>query len=124
MIRGNEFTIENLTESTCSVYPINQNKVYTGDDASNYLVLDFGKKAKGDITIANLRFTSDEYIITSTSVSCGCTSPSYSKLSDNSQLVTIEFDSNKITNNVEKAFTLWLNNNSKKIKFSLIINKS
>lgn len=122
LIKGQEFEIINNLDKVAEIYPVNQNKEYTGFD-SNYLILDFGKKTKNDLVETNFVFKSDKYKITSTGASCGCTRPSFSNLDDGTQLVNIWFDSNKVDLNVSKIFSIKLNNDpSKVIKINLIIN--
>lgn len=120
-ITSKDFTITNLNEGIATIYPKNKDIEYRSFDN---LVLDFGKKEKGDLTTCNFLFESSDYKITATSSSCGCTSPTFrSTENENVQHVTISFDSSKITNNVSKVATLYLNNNKKALKFNLVINK-
>lgn len=122
IIKTKEFELINNTPSMAQLYPVNKNQEYTGFD-NNYLMLDFGNKQKGDLVEMNMLFKSEKYTITSASATCGCTNPSVTTNPDGTQLVVVRFDSNKITNNVSKGVSLYLNNTSKVIKFNLVINK-
>lgn len=117
-----DFSIENLNPQLATIYPQKDNIDYTGFD-TNLLVLDFGKKKKGDLTTCNLLFKSDKYQISSTGASCGCTRPTFIKIEEGLYQITVDFDSSKIANNVSKYLTVYLNNNTKSIKINLVINK-
>lgn len=120
-ITTEKFEIENLTPQI-GVFKLKKpNEPYTGFD-TNYLILDLGEKEKGDFSTCNFMFKSDEYKITSTGSGCGCTNPTFQN-TDDGQFVTVIFDSNKITKNVDKWFTLHLNNSKYQLKINLIINK-
>ena len=119
-IKAIDFSIENLTPQIAEIYAKQPNQDIDG--SRNYLVLDMGEKKKGDLTTASFRFTSNTLKITSTSASCGCTRPSYQVSGENEYVVTVDFDSNKVANNTSKVFTLYVNNQSRVIKFNLVMN--
>lgn len=113
-IKTSNFTIENLNPQIAELY-LKENE--------EYFVLDFGKKNKGDLTTVTFIFDSEEdKNIVMTGSSCGCTNPSFSKISKNSQHVVVQYDSSKITNNVSKWVTLTLNDRSV-VKINIVINK-
>ena len=114
---------ENLNPQLASIYPKNSDVPYTGFD-KNHLILDFGEKVKGDLTVCifNYIFHDNSYKINSTGSSCGCTNPTFISTDDGNQQVKISFDTNKIANKINKVFTLYLRN-GKVIKFNLIMNK-
>ena len=114
------FKITNYTPEICSFRLSKPEENYTGFD-TNYLILDLGEKEKGDFATCNFMFESDEYKITSTGSSCGCTNPTFQNTPDG-QFVTVVFDSSKITKKVSKWFTLSMNNTVKKLKINLVIN--
>ena len=116
------FEILNTTPTMGEFKLTKPEEEYTGFD-KNYLILDMGEKTKQDITTCNFMFKSDTYKITSTGASCGCTNPSFQN-TEEGQFVTVQFKSSLITKNVDKWFTLYLNNSEKKIKINLWINKS
>lgn len=117
-----DFKIESLTPLIGDFKTSKPDEPYTGFN-KNYLVLDLGKKEKGDFATVNFSFESEKYKITSCGASCGCTKPSFQNI-DGKQVVTVYYDPSKITKNVEKNFTLYLNNDMElKIKSLLIINK-
>lgn len=120
-IKTKDFEIINNTPQMASIYPLNQDVEYTGFD-NNYLILDFGEKKVGDLVEMNMTFRSNDLTIKSTSASCGCTNPILSKIDDNSQLVVVKYDTNRVAKNISKAVTLYLSN-GKKLKFNLIMNK-
>ena len=120
-IETKDFSIENLNPQIATIYPKLDNVEYNGFSLENPLILDFGKKEKGDLATCNLLFKSEKYKINSTGASCGCTRPTVSQTEDG-QLVTVNFDTNKITNNVRKVVSLYVNNNSAIIKIMLYIN--
>ena len=125
IINGKGFKIENLNPTIGTLYPLFPDREYTGFD-NNTLVLDFGNDRKpGDITTINFLFKSDEYKISTTSASCGCTNPTYRKTENNNEYhVTIEFRSDQITQNVSKWATLYLNNNRFMLKINVVMNRS
>ena len=112
------FTIENLNPQIGKIYPISDTSDFTGYDR-NILVLDFGKKKLGDLATVSLLF-SEDFKITRTSASCGCTVPSYKVLEDGKKLVTIQFDPYKIANKISKF--VYLHNGDDTFKINLIIN--
>ena len=116
-----DLEIENLTPQIGTFKLTKPTEEYTGFD-TNYLILDLGDKNKGDFTTCNFTFKSDKYKITSTGSSCGCTNPIFQN-TEGGQFVTVVFDSKKITKNVSKWFTLYLNNSESELKINLIINK-
>lgn len=125
IIKYEDITLKNMYPqiSTISVLRDKEGKLTLDEDT--VILLDFGKKNIGDLVETMILFDSDKHKITDTSASCGCTSPRFQNTEDGKQVVTIKFDSNKITQNVSKAFTLYLDNKaSRKIKFNLVINKS
>ena len=92
------------------------------DEVKGYVILDFGKKTKDDITECNLMvsFKNNTNII-KTGATCGCTRPTFKKVDDH-YIVHVYFDNKQIRNDVSKYFSLHLDN-GKTIKFNLIINK-
>ena len=113
------FSIENLNPQIAKIYPKYENVDFIGYD-SNILVLDFGKKNKGDLTTCSLLF-SGSIKIDRTGASCGCTTPSFQKTENGDTIVNIVFDSYKVTNSVSKFVDLYGGN--KTFKINLIINK-
>lgn len=96
-------------------------KKYTGFD-NNYLILDLGEKKKGDFATCNFIFESEEFKITSTGSSCGCTNPSFQTI-DGKQMVTVVFNPNLIKKDIDKWFTLYFNNDMlSQLKINLLIN--
>lgn len=123
IVSTEDFTIECITPQVGRIYVSDQDKPYTGFD-KNYLILDYGEKNINDPLTCNLIFTSEKYKINATGSSCGCTDPQLSETEDeNKQQVSVTFSKNKLSKNVEKTFTLYLNNNSKVLKIILLINK-
>ena len=120
IVETESFKITNYTPEICSFRLSKPEENYTGFD-TNYLILDLGEKEKGDFATCNFMFESDEYKITSTGSSCGCTNPTFQNTPDG-QFVTVVFDSSKITKKVSKWFTLSMNNTVKKLKINLVIN--
>lgn len=121
-LEAKDFTIENLTPQMGTIYPRYTDKVFTGYD-SNVIILDFGKKTKQDILVCNMSYISKNRIV-STGASCGCTRPSFQAGErPDEQIVTIDFDSSKVEQNVSKVATLRLDN-GKVIKINLYINKN
>lgn len=120
-VKTNNLEFENLTPQIFEFKLTKPDQEYIGFD-NNYLILDLGEKKTGDFATSNFMFRSDEYKITSTGASCGCTKPSFQNTADG-QFVTVAFDPSKITKNTSKWFTLYLNNSVKAIKINLIINK-
>ena len=120
-IKTQDFELQNLTPQIGGFRLTKPREEYTGFD-TNYLILDLGEKKKGDFATCNFLFNSDVYKITSTGASCGCTNPTFQNTPDG-QVVTVAFNSNLITKNVSKWFTLYLNNSARKIKINLLINK-
>ena len=125
IIKGLEFEIINPTPSMATIYP---NKPLTAPLSlldRNYLILDFGEKTKQDLIEISFVYKSDKFKITSTAASCGCTNPTFRNIEDGSQIVTIKFDSSKVTRNVSKSFSLYMNGTvTQKLAFQLIINKN
>lgn len=123
IIETEDFKITNLNPEIATIHPLFENKEYKGFD-NNYLVIDFGNGRKpGDLTTVNFLFNSTEYVITGAGASCGCTNPTYRNTENKYEYhVTVEFKSNQITRNVSKMATLYLNNNSKMLKFNIIMN--
>ncbi|MDR1019010.1 MAG: DUF1573 domain-containing protein [Lachnospiraceae bacterium] len=113
------FSIENLNPQIAKIYPKDENLDFRGFD-SNILILDFGKKNRGDITTCSLLF-SGNIKIDRTGASCGCTTPSFQKTENGNTIVNIVFDSYKITNSVSKFVYLYVGD--KQFKINLIINK-
>lgn len=122
MIQTENFKIENLNPQLASIYPKNSDVPYTGFD-KNHLILDFGEKVKGDLTVCifDYIFNDNQYKIKSTGSSCGCTNPTFISTDEGNQQVKISFDTNKVANKVSKVFTLYLENGNL-IKFNLIMN--
>lgn len=123
-MQTDKFEIKNLTPEIGTFRATNSDQPFTGFD-KNYLILDMGTKSVGEFATVNFMFISDEFKITSTGAACGCTKPSFQNTPDG-QFVTVEFDPSKITANVSKWFTLYLNNradDANRIKINLIINK-
>lgn len=115
IIRTDEYSIENLNE-TIGI-------LYENPNDNKKLILDFGKKNKGDLATCNFIFKSEKLKIVTTSSSCGCTNPTFRKTeNEGEQHLTIEFNPSQITNNVSKVATLYLSN-SKSISINIIINK-
>lgn len=114
------FFIQNLNPQIASIYPKFPNNPYTGFD-SNILILDFGKKNRGELATTSLKFSGKKMNITGSSASCGCTSPSIQK-EGNDTIVTVQFDPNKIAANISKAVYI-IFDGVKKLKINLIINK-
>jgi hypothetical protein len=113
------FMIENLNPQLATIYSKYPENGYNGFD-NNILVLDFGKKNKGDLIECSLKFTGN-INISKTGASCGCTTPSFVKTEDG-YVVNIVFDSYKVTNSVSKI--VYIYDGNKTLKINLIINKS
>lgn len=118
-----DFKIQNLTTQIGEFRITNPDQPFNGFD-KNYLILDMGEKTKGDFATCNFLFKSEKFKITSTGSSCGCTNPSFQNTGENdSQFVTVVFDPNKIEKNVNKVFTLYMNNDQNiRMKINLKIN--
>ena len=113
------FMIENLDPQLATIYPKYPENGYSGFD-NNILVLDFGKKERGDLVECSLKFTGS-INISKTGASCGCTTPNFKKVEDG-YIVHIVFDSYKVTNSVSKV--VYVYDGYKTLKINLIINKS
>lgn len=114
------FFIENLNPQIATIYPKFPNNEYSGFD-SNILILDFGKKNKGELATASLKFSGKKLNITGSSSSCGCTNPTIQKVGDET-IVTVQYDPNKIAQNISKAVYI-IFDGVKQLKINLIINK-
>ena len=124
-IIGKEYTILNPTPQMARIYTTPKAPAELSVKDNYYYILDFGKKSKGDLVEITLVYDSKDYKITSTASSCGCTDPTFVNTPDGKQTVNIKFDTNRVTQNVSKAFTLYMNGGTQdKIKFQLIINKT
>ena len=118
------FEINNLHPQLATIYPLNTEVAYLGfKPTTNYLVLDFGKKRKGDLASIQLIITDID--ITGASASCGCTTPTVQKTEKGDNLVTITFNSSLIIegNPESKWVTLLVDKGLQEIKINLIINK-
>lgn len=115
--KNEDFYIENLNPEIAKIYPKYADQPYTGYGANN-LVLDFGEKTKNDILDCTLRIKGLK--IDKVGASCGCTHPTFVIEGDDS-IVTVRFDKNKVTNNVNKMVYLYKNN--KPLNVNLWINK-
>ena len=113
------FMVENLYPELATIYKKFPEQEYTGFD-NNILVLDFGKKNRGDLIECSLKFTG-KIKVTRTGASCGCTTPSFKVLENGDTVVNIVFDSFKVTNSVSKI--VYVYSGSKTLKIDLIINK-
>lgn len=114
------FFIQNLDNQIANIYPKFPNNPYSGFD-SNILILDFGRKNRGELATASLKFAGKKMNITGTSASCGCTQPSIQKDGDDT-IVTVQFDPNKIAQNISKAVYV-IFDGVKQLKINLIINR-
>lgn len=121
VIKTDLFEIVNNTPEMAIIYPVKHNEDYTGFD-SNYLVLDFGEKKKGDLIEMNMLFKSETLKVRSASSSCGCTDPTVQKIDDKTWLIVVKYDTNKVANKISKGVSINLSNN-KSLKLNLIINK-
>lgn len=86
--------------------------------------VDFGKKTRQDVCELPLKFISDEYTITDTNGSCGCTTGLVNKNPDGSQSVVVRFKASthlqKGLN--EKVLTLYCNHGyDKYIKINVVV---
>lgn len=115
----NGFEIENLNPEIAKIYPKLKDLPFTGFD-SNRLILDFGKKEKGDLATCSLRFRGN-LEIKKTGASCGCTVPHMEKDGDDT-IVTVIFDPHRITRGVSKAVYIYTKQGDMTI--NLIINKN
>ena len=127
-IETKDFYIENLYPQLATLSL--KNPILTDDDManagteSNHFILDFGERKKGDNVECDFILKSKDFKITSVGASCGCTRPTFTNTEDPEvQGFKISFDSSKITTNVSKWSTLYLNNNAKILKINVIINK-
>ena len=118
VIKTSFYELESLNPQIASIYPEKDNF----EENKDYLILDFGRKTKQDITECNIRVKlQEDLLIYSTTASCGCTRPTFKKV-DDYYIVHVYFNNKEVVENVSKYFTIHINN-SKKIKFNLIINK-
>lgn len=115
------FFIQNLNPQIASIYPKFKDNPYTGFD-SNILILDFGKKNKGELATTNLVFSGKGFKnVTGSSSSCSCTQLSTQKDGDNF-IVTVQYDPNRIAANISKvAYVIF--DGVKQLKINLIINR-
>lgn len=119
-IQGDGFVIENLTPEV-AVFKKPFDGEYTGFEKGKHLVFDYGEKTRNDVLEAQFLFKSDLYKISNTSAGCGCTFPSVVDV-EGGQIVNVRFKSGFVTRNVSKWFTLWLNRDTKVLKFNLKMN--
>jgi len=119
-IQGDGFIIENLTPEIAEFKKPFEGE-YTGFDKGKHLIFDYGQKKSTDILEAQFLFKSDIYTISNTSASCGCTNPRVTDVTGG-QLVTVRFQSGFVGRNISKWFTLWLNRDTKQLKFNLQMN--
>lgn len=114
IIKRDGYTLENLNPQIASIYE---------KPNTSTLVLDFGKKQKGDLTTIGVLYTpdSEDFKISNTGASCGCTKPTLVNNEDGTQFVNIEYASDKIANNISKSITFYLKNKTV-VKFNLIMN--
>lgn len=119
-IQGDGFVIENLTPEV-AVFKKPFDGEYTGFEKGKHLVFDYGEKTRNDVLDAQFLFKSDTYTISNTSASCGCTNPTVTDV-NGGQIVNVRFKSGFVNRNVSKWFTLWLNRDTKALKFNLKMN--
>lgn len=129
VLKADEFELQNVTPQIATIYESTPGHPNVGFD--NYIVLDMGRKNKGDLTSTNFIFRSKKFKITSTGATCGCTRPHFQLMEESTwqtpgipeYFVTVDFDSNLVAQNTSKWFYLYVNNLPKGIKFNLVINK-
>lgn len=123
-IKGQDFEILNELPQMGQIEVANSPTGVPTVGGHDWLILDFGQKSKGDLVELGFLFKSEKYKITSTSASCGCTNPTFQSTPDGYQFVNVKFDSSRVTKNVSKWVTLYMDGTTKqKIKINLIINK-
>lgn len=124
ILKTKDFELINPTPNAAKLYLKDENESYEPGSFNNWIVLDFGNKQKGDNVEISFIFKSDKHTISSAGASCGCTTPTVTKINDTEQQVAVRFDTNRITRNVSKWVTLYLNRNTNEsVKINLVINK-
>lgn len=116
------FFIQNLDPNIGEIYTKFPERSYNGFD-NNILILDYGKKERGNLVTCSLKFSGKFMNITGVDASCGCTMPALRKVADDEYIVTVIYDPNKIAMNISKAVTVIFDGN-KQLKINLIINKN
>ena len=90
---------------------------------NNMIVVDFGKKNQGDLAVCSLKLTGEVELL-GAGASCGCTVPSFRQLPEEEGggwLVTIQYDSYKIHDNV--SVIVWLHSITQQINFNIVMNQ-
>ena len=79
VIKTSFYELESLNPQIASIYPEKDNF----EENKDYLILDFGRKTKQDITECNIKVKlPEDLLIYSTTASCGCTRPTFKKVDD------------------------------------------